>query len=342
MTPIVRHDFATPKGRRIALTRLGLGTAPLGNIYASLPQEQAAATLAAAWDAGIRFFDTAPLYGLGLAETRLNHLLHGKPRADYALASKVGRLLRHRPPGSLPARTHYFDTPSREVVFDYGYDGVMRSVEHSLERLGADRFDILYVHDLGTDTHGSRAAADARLAEFLSGGMRALDELRSASVVDAIGAGCNEWEVCEALARSADVDVFLLAGRYTLLEQTAMSTFLPLCAQRGIGVVVGGPYNSGILAGGTTYNYRPAPAAVIERVGRLRAAAERHRFPIEAAALAFPLAHPAVIAVVPGAVTPDEVRRNCALFSTRVPAAFWSELSAQGLLAEGAPIPAGA
>lgn len=342
MTQIPRHDFITPKGRRIALTRLGLGTAPLGNIYAPLPQDQALATLAAAWDAGIRFFDTAPLYGLGLAETRLNHLLRGKPRADYALASKVGRILRHRLPGTLPPRTHYFDTPSREVVFDYGYDGVMRSVEHSLERLGADRFDILYVHDLGADTHGSREAANARLAEFLGGGMRALDELRSAGVVDAIGAGCNEWEVCEALARAADVDVFLLAGRYTLLEQTALSSFLPLCVERGIGVVVGGPYNSGILAGGTTYNYRPAPAAVIERVGRLRAAAQQHGIPIEAAALAFPLAHPAVVAVVAGAVTPDEVHRNRTLFATPVPAAFWSELKALGLLAADAPAPAGA
>ncbi len=340
MAALDNSGFVTRRGVHISSTRLGLGTAPLGNIYAPVPEERAQETLSTAWDAGIRFFDTAPLYGLGLAETRLNHFLRGKRRSDYVLATKVGRLLRRRPEGTLPPRTHYFDTPYREVVYDYGYDGVMRSVEDSLERTGADRFDILYAHDLGADTHGSREASDLRLREFLDGGLRALDELRSTGVVRAIGAGCNEWEVCEALARNADVDVFLLAGRYTLLEQRALDSFMPLCVAKGISVVVGGPYNSGILAGGTTYNYRPAPPAVLQRVAELRAACERFSVRIEAAALALPLAHPAVSSVVPGAVSPQEVKANRELLDSPPPPEFWQAIRTSGLIDARAPLPA--
>ncbi len=326
-------------GRHIPLTRLGLGTAPLGNIYAPVPEPDADATLEAAWSEGLRLFDTAPLYGRGLAETRLNRFLRGKSRNSYVLSSKVGRLLKRAPPGTLGAQTHYFDTPSREVIFDYGYDGVMRSVEASFERLGVDRFDILYAHDLGADTHGDRAAANQRLGEFLDGGMKALDELRSAGIVDAIGAGCNEWEVCEELARSADVDIFLLAGRYTLLEQTALKSFLPLCHEKKIAIIVGGAYNSGLLAGASTYNYRPAPPEILARAAHLRTIAARHGVPLEAAALSFPLAHPAVVALVVGAVTADQVTRNVRHFATSVPDAFWTDLVTEGLLSANAPRP---
>ena len=191
----------TLKSRALNFTALGLGTAPLGNLYAPVAEADADGVLAAAWSAGIRHFDTAPLYGHGLAETRLNRFLRDKPRDSYTLSSKVGRLLQRVAPESLGTPTHYFATPSRKVVFNYGYDGVMRSIEHSLERLGVDRLDIVYAHDLGADTHGSRAASNERIAEFrghnFGGGYRALDRLRGEGVIGAIGAGCNEWEACK-------------------------------------------------------------------------------------------------------------------------------------------------
>jgi len=339
MTSLPLRSFRTPGGATIAVSPLGFGTAPLGNLYAAIPEADAQATLAAAWDAGCRLFDTAPLYGFGLAETRLNHFLRGRKRESFALSTKVGRLLRLTPPETLAGRIHFFDTPSRAVVFDYSYDGVMRSVEDSLERLGADQFDILFAHDLGADTHGSRAASDEKLREFLDGGMRALDELRRAGVVKAVGAGCNEWEVCEALARAADVDVFLLAGRYTLLEQEALTSFLPLCQARGIGIVVGGPFNSGILVGGTHYNYVPAPPEILARVARIKAVCTAHGVGVASAALRFPLAHPAVISVIPGAVTPDEVRRNIEAFAAPIPDALWHDLAREELIRADAPLP---
>ena len=332
-------NFTTRAGHEIGFTALGLGTAPLGNLYRSIAESDADATLEAAWSTGIRFFDTAPLYGRGLAETRLNRFLRGRNRDGFTLSTKVGRLLRRTTPDRVAGEIHYIDTPAREIVFDYSYDGVLRSVEASLERLGVDRLDILFAHDLGADTHGSRQASDACLQAFLDGGFRALDDLRRAGVVDAIGAGCNEWEVCEKLARAADVDIFLLAGRYTLLEQEALTSFLPLCQSKGIGVVVGGPLNSGILAGGTMYNYRPAPPEIVAQVERLRTVCSQHGVALPDAALAFPLAHPAVVSVLAGAVSANEVRRNVASISAAIPAALWRDLKAAGLIAADAPVP---
>jgi D-threo-aldose 1-dehydrogenase len=284
----------------------------------------------------------APLYGLGLAETRLNRFLRGKPRDTYALSTKVGRLLQRVSPDGMGTPTHYFATPSRKVVFNYGYDGVMRSIEHSLERLGVDRFDIVYAHDLGADTHGSRAASDERIAEFMGhnfgGGYRALDRLRGEGVIGAIGAGCNEWEACETLIGLGDFDVFLLAGRYTLLEQGALASFLPLCQAKGIGVVVGGAYNSGLLVGGTTYNYRPAPPDILARVARLKAACEAEGVALPAAALQFPLAHPAVVSVVAGAVTADEIAASVANLGAAIPEQLWARLKAAELLDAQAPV----
>jgi D-threo-aldose 1-dehydrogenase len=236
-------------------------------------------------------------------------------------------------------RSHYFATPSRAILFDYSFDGVFRSVEDSLERLGLDQIDVLYAHDLGADTHGSRAASDRRLREFLDGGYRALEQLRAQGVVHAIGAGCNEWEVCEALIKSADIDLILLAGRYTLLEQTALDTFLPLCAEKGVGVVVGGPYNSGILAGGAMYNYQPAPADIVARVRDLKAVCEAHGVGLAEAALRFPLGHPAVVSVVAGAISPAEVEGNIAAIGRSIPPVLWSDLKAERLIRGDAPVP---
>jgi D-threo-aldose 1-dehydrogenase len=339
MTVLRKRTLKTRSGRSLAFTELGFGTAPLGNIYRAVSDEDADETMAAAWTAGIRYYDTAPLYGRGLAETRLNHFLRGKPRTDYLLSTKVGRLLKRTTPDRMQSVTHYFDTPSREVIYDYGYDGVMRSVEMSLERMGVDRFDILYAHDLGADAHGSREASDRRLAEFLAGGYKALAKLRSEGVVDAIGTGCNEWEVCEKLVQAADIDIVLLAGRYTLLEQGAIETFLPLCEKRAVGVVVGGPLNSGLLAGGKTYNYRPATPDMLARAQTLKAETMAHGVDLIAAALRFPLAHPAVVTTLVGGVSAAEIFANAATFAAPLPASLWTALKQKNLVAANAPTP---
>ncbi|TIW04239.1 MAG: aldo/keto reductase, partial [Mesorhizobium sp.] len=246
----------------ITFTELGFGTAPLGNLYRAISDEDANATLEAAWKAGCRYFDTAPLYGLGLSETRLNPFLRGRKRDDYVLSSKVGRIMRVAPPDQRTGIGKFFETPSRREVYDYSYDGVMRSFEASLERLGVDRIDILFVHDVDIFTHGSKEASDARIAEFMSSGYYGLLSLRDQGVIKAFGGGINEWQVAQTLAERGDFDLFLLAGRYTLLEQEALQSFLPLCQKRGIGIVLGGPYNSGVLATGPKpgafYNYSEA------------------------------------------------------------------------------------
>ncbi len=240
------RSHLTRNGTRLAYSELGFGTAPLGNLYKAVSNEDAGATLETAWQAGCRFYDTAPLYALGLSETRLNPFLRGKERASYVLSTKVGRLLDPCRPEERTGIDKFFDTPNRKERYDYSLDGVMRSVEFSLERLGVDRIDILLAHDLDIFTHGSKAASDARIAEFMKGGYGALVKLRDQKVIGGIGAGINEWQVAETLARAGDFDAFLLAGRYTLLEQEALTSFLPYCVEKNIAIYLGGPYNSGI------------------------------------------------------------------------------------------------
>jgi D-threo-aldose 1-dehydrogenase len=336
-----RRRFVSRSGAAIDFVELGCGTAPLGNLYRPLDETTAQAALNAAWDAGCRYYDTAPLYGLGLSETRLNHFLRGKPRDAYVLSTKIGRLLKVCPADQRTGLGKFFDTPSRREVYDYSYDGVMRSVDASLERLGVDRIDVLLAHDVDIFTHGSKAASDARIAELLTGGYRAMLELREAGVVKAIGAGVNEWQVCQTLAEQGDFDLFLLAGRYTLLEQDALDTFLPLCERRGIGIILGGPYNSGILATGARpgafYNYDPAPVPILERVRRIEAVCTRHGVRLIEAALRFPLHHPCVVSVIPGAQGADEVRRNVEIMSATIPPNLWLDLKHEGLLREDAP-----
>lgn len=317
-------------------TELGLGTAPLAGLYRDVPDAEADAVMEAAWAGGVRHFDTAPLYGHGLAETRLNRFLRDKPRDAYVLATKVGRVLKAVPPGSGDGAGKWFGVPSRREVYDFSHDGVLRSFEDSLERLGADRIDVLHVHDLDVRNQGSEEALARRFEELLdprTGGMRALLRLRDEGVVRAIGLGVNEWEPAQRLAERADLDLVLLAGRYTLLEQEAARSFLPLCEARGIGVIVGGPYNSGVLAGGAHYDYGAVPAEVAERVRRLRAACDRHGVPLLHAAFRFPLRHPAVVSVIPGSQSPAEMAGNLAAATAEVPPRFWDDLAAEGLIA---------
>lgn len=342
-----KRNFKAPSGASLSFTELGFGAAPLGNLYRALSEAEAQSTLQAVWDAGIRYFDTAPLYGYGLSETRLNHFLRGKKREDYVISTKIGRLLDVVPADKRSGIGKFFDVPNRRERFDYSYDGVMRSLDFSLERLGLDHVDMLFVHDVDVFSQGSVAMRDQRVAELMdpaNGGYKALVKLRAEGVIKAFGAGVNEWEVCQMLAERGEFDIFLLAGRYTLLEQEALSSFLPLCEKRGIGIVLGGPYNSGILATGPKpgafYNYDPAPQAILERVARIENVCARHGVALVEAALRFPLVHPSVVTVIPGGQSAKEVERNVANLDARIPAGLWADLKKEGLMRQDAPVPA--
>jgi len=296
-------------------TELGFGTAPLGNLYKAISDEDARATLDAAWDGGVRYYDTAPLYGLGLSETRLNAFLRSKPRDEYTLSSKVGRLIQSCAP----------------------------EYRAGVGKWGVDRIDILYVHDLCIFSHGSKAISDMRIEEFFAGrGYDAMISLRDQGLISAIGGGVNEWEVCQTLAERGDFDLFLLAGRYTLLEQQALDSFLPLCEKRGIGIVTGGPYNSGILATGAKpgafYNYDPAPEEIITRVNAIEAVCKAHDVRMVDAAFQFPLLHPAHLAVIPGGQSTVEMQSNLQAAAADIPVELWQELKKQGLMREDAPV----
>lgn len=325
------------------LTLLGFGSAPLGNLYSAISDETAESAVDAAWAAGIRFYDTAPQYGFGLAEERIGRALAKRPRGEFVLSTKVGRILEDCAPEEVP-QINFIDTPSRTFRYDYSYDGVMRSFEASLERLGLDRMDVLLVHDVDAYTHGSREASDARVRElFESGGYRALATLKAEGTVASIGAGVNEWEVCQMLLERCDFDCFLLAGRYTLLEQHALDSFLPLCEARDVGIIAGGPFNSGILATGPVpgahFNYAPAPRPILDRTRALQTACERHGVPLAAAALQFVSAHPSVKCVLAGANTQAQVEANKRLLELAIPAALWADLKQQGLVQAEAPVP---
>jgi D-threo-aldose 1-dehydrogenase len=316
------------------VTILGLGGGPIGNFRCPISDEEARATIEAAWEVGVRYFDTAPLYGHGRSERRLGTALEHRPRDSFLLSSKVGRLL--RPPQSTDFDRHGFvDIPDLEVVYDYSFHGVLRSVEESLERLDLERLDIVFIHDIDRWTHG--AEQPRRFAEALDGAYRALADLKAGGVIRAIGLGVNEWEVCRDFALRAPIDCVLLAGRYTLLEQGAAEEFLPLCLDRGMSVVVGGPYNSGILATGPVegafYNYAPAPPEVLKRVRRIEVVTRRFGVALPVAALQFPLRHVAVAAVIPGAMSPSETRAAAAAIEAEIPPAMWDTLKSEGLVA---------
>jgi len=294
------------------LSRLGLGTAPLGGLYEAVSDEQAQAVVDRAWALGLRFFDTAPLYGSGLAERRLGAALRGRPREELVLSTKVGRLLRPGPPAA-----SFKGAPPLAPVFDFSYDGAVRSLEESLARLGLDRVDIALIHD-----------PDDHYEEALAGAYVALERLRGEGIVSAIGVGMNQSALLARFARESDVDCFLLAGRYTLLDRDAQRELLPLCEERGIAVIAAGVFNSGILADGDTFDYAPAPAAVRERVAVLREICARWHTPLAAASLQFPLRHPAVVSVLVGCRSADEVEEDARLFARELPHGLWDELDA--------------
>jgi len=324
---------------------LGFGAAVLGNLYAPITDAVASDTTREAVDSGFQYFDTAPHYGFGLSEKRLGAALRAlDPQQELIVSTKAGRKLAPRSnlePGK--SRQGFVSDEPYESEFDYTYDSIMRTHQDSLRRLQRERIDILYVHDIGRAAHGDDHPK--RFKEFMDGGYRAMSELRSSGAVGAIGIGVNEWQVCEEALGHADFDVVLLAGRYTLLEQQSLDSFLPLCARRGVRVIVGGPYNSGILAtgvgkpGGAHYNYTAAGPEIIARVAAIEEICADHGVPLPAAALQFPLAHPQVLCVLAGFGSSDEVRKAVDYERRPIPPSLWSDLRTAGLIRTDAPIP---
>ncbi|MEZ0243830.1 MAG: aldo/keto reductase [Sphingomonas sp.] len=320
----------------IALPRLGFGTAPLGNLYREISEDDARATIDAAQQSGLTYADTAPHYGLGLAEKRLGAAL----QPGTIVSTKVGRVLLPAPGPFPPERNCFFTQEPFEPAYDYTHDGVLRSHEDSLARLGRDRIHILYVHDIGRVTHGD--AHPAMLAQlFEGGGFRALLRLRDEGAIDAFGIGVNETEVAMEIIDRVQLDIILMAGRYTLLEQGALADFFPRCQAEDTAIVIGGPYNSGLLTGGGTYNYEAAPAPIVARARAIEAVCARHGVALGAAALQFPLAHPAVASVIPGLASIKEVQETVERSKVKIPADLWAELKAETLLAADAPVPLG-
>jgi D-threo-aldose 1-dehydrogenase len=316
----------------LEVTVLGAGTAPLAGLFEPVPPGTAAAVLDAAWEDGVRFFDTAPFYGFGAGERRTGDAL--RPRDGFVLSTKVGRLL--VPDAGVEGGDWADPLPFRPVP-DYSEAAVRRSFEDSLQRLGLDRVDMLFLHDIGEMTHG--AAHPAHFEDAMTGGLAALRALKAEGLIRAYGIGVNETAVLEAALERGDWDVFLLAGRYTLLEQDALDRLMPACEARGTAIVCGGPYNSGLLAGGGTWNYDAAPPEIVARRDRLAALCREHGVALEAAALQFPLGHPIVASVIPGARSVEEARANAAHMTARIPPELWPALVEAGLLRPDAPLP---
>lgn len=326
--------------------RLGFGAAPLGNMFRNIPEAEALATVEAAWADGIRYYDNAPFYGAGLAELRMGEALAGKPRDEYVLSTKVGRVILDEVE-DVSARDNgekgevfKYGRPNR-IVNDYGHDATLKSIEDSLKRLRTDRIDIVFVHDLAQDFWGDRWIGQVEQAR--TGAFRALDRLRDEGVIKGWGLGVNRVEPIETLLDLDEPkpDVFLLAGRYTLLDHDrALQRVMPKVAERGLGIVVGGPYSSGALVGGPNFEYAPATPAILEKVARITALAEKHDVSVKAAGQQFALANPAVAAVIPGASRPSRIAEDAAAFNETIPAAFWADLRAVGLVHPDAPLPA--
>jgi D-threo-aldose 1-dehydrogenase len=332
---------ATPRTHArtgLTLTALGLGCAQMGGLYRPTSLAEAAGAFRAAWDRGVRYYDTAPFYGFTRSERRLGTFLTEEPRSDYVVSTKVGRVMVPDPTVGAMEEGYADPLPFRPT-FDYSHDGVLRSYEASRQRLGILEPDILYVHDIGRFTHGER---HAHYWEQLTtgGGFRALTRLRDEGAVRGIGLGVNEWEIVAEAIQAADLDLCMLAGRYTLLEQDSLA-LMDECARRGIGIVVAGAFNSGLLAGKDKFNYADAPPALVARTQALRAACAEEGVRLETAALQFPLLHPAAVTLVTGARNAAQVEANAAWFEEPIPDGFWARLKARGLLHEAAPIGGG-
>jgi D-threo-aldose 1-dehydrogenase len=325
-----------PLGRTsLRVTVLGLGTGTLGGHRVDVARKDAEAVIHAAWSAGVTYFDSAPFYGSGRACRILGDMMREVPREQWVLSTKAGRLLRPRLNAATPGA---LDSLPFDHVFDYTYKGIMRSFEDSLQRLGLARIDILYAHDIGARLHG-KEAHPALMRTFRESGYRALEELRSSGLIGAIGIGVNESEVLLEAMEWGDWDVFLLAGRYTLLEQGPLDDLLPKCIETGISIVIGAPFNTGILAGRDTWNYRPAPPEIAAQVDAIRAICDSHRVPLLAAALQFPLAHPAVVSILPGPRNAQEFEVNAKFLRHTIPPALWADLRTAKLLHPDAPTP---
>ncbi|NEJ69357.1 aldo/keto reductase [Rhizobium phaseoli] len=320
---------------KLEVTEISFGAAALGGLFRACPREVAMETLQAAWDSGIRYFDVAPWYGLGLAERRVGDFLRDQPDGSYVLSTKVGRLLRPVPTGTVPDYS-YVDPLSFDADYDYSYDGIMRSVEFSYARLGLNRIDILYVHDIGGYTHGAAKNAVYQ-KQLLDSGIKALEELRSSGAISAFGLGVNEVPVCLDVMRNADLDCILMAGRYTLLDRSAVAELLPLCLKKGTSLVVGGVFNSGILATGPVpgahFDYMPADDEVLAKVGAMEAIAKRHGVPLAAPALQFPLREPIVASVLMGTAKPSSLIRNMEIVEPLLADEIYAEFEPYTLVA---------
>ena len=339
------NDRQTIGKQGLEVTRMGFGGAPFGNLFTAISDSDVAECVAAAHSAGIRYFDTAPLYGYGLSERRYGANLPRYDRDEFAISTKVGYSLVPRTEDD-PTDQFFVDHPPFKPAFDYSADAVKRSLEGSLERLKTDRVDIVYIHD-PDEVVSVQPAFDpysaSHFREAMDGAYPVLDDLRFQGVIKAVGVGMNQWQMLADFARAGDFDCFLLAGRYTLLEQESLHGLLSLCVERGVRIVVGGPYNSGILVTGAIegayYNYAPAPPHILRQVSKIQEVCERHGVRLPSAALQFPLAHPAVACVIPGGRTRAEVEANAGLLEEEIPADFWAELKSEGLVDEEAPVP---
>ncbi|MFG6149363.1 aldo/keto reductase [Halobacillus sp. B23F22_1] len=319
--------------------KIGFGTAPLGNMYRDIPEEEAMATVNAAWDHGIRYFDTAPFYGAGLSEIRLGEALSDRNRDDYVLSTKVGRYMESEKEEAEQGEL-FEHGRNNKVVTDYSGDATLRSIEQSLERLKTDRLDFVYVHDIAQDFHGDEWLAQFETAR--TGAFKELTRLREEGVIQSWGLGVNRVEPIEIAMEleEANPDLCLMAGRYTLLDhEKALQRVLPHAEEKGLSIIAGGPYNSGVLAGGSHFEYQKAPEEMIARVEKLKSIAQRHNISVKAAALQFTLAHPAVAAAIPGASRPERIEEDQAALETVIPNEFWRELLDQELIAPEAPLP---
>ncbi|MCP4383535.1 MAG: aldo/keto reductase [Hyphomicrobiales bacterium] len=340
MDPFARRKLGSSD---VMLPQFGLGGAPLGELFTRVSEADSEATLAAAWNDGVRYYDTAPWYGRGQSEHRMGRFLYRQPRSEFLLSTKVGRVLK------APARPENFETGfwtgglHFDHVFDYSYDAIMRAYEDSLQRLGLNRIDILVIHDLDFWHHRTEPLVNAYLDQVATSGYRALIELKEAGLIGAIGAGINELGMIPRFLELMDLDFFLVALRYTLGEQDTLDVELPLCVEREAGIIIGGVFSSGIYAtgpvAGAKYNYVDASPEELDRAGRIQAICERHNVPLAAAALQFPLHHPAVASVIPGAILPEQVSANIELMRHDIPADLWAELKNDGLIREDAPTP---
>jgi len=323
------------------ITDMGFGAAPIGNFLRPISEVDSAAMINRAWDAGMRYFDTAPYYGHGLSEARVGQNLRWRPRDQFVISTKVGRVLKPARRKDIDFKPWVGGLPFK-CRFDYSYDGTMRSFEDSLQRLGLEYIDILFIHDCDVFTHGPEMQK-VYYKQAMDGCYRALIELREQGAVNAVGVGVNNWEVMLDFMKAGDFDTLLVAGRYTLLEQEALNELLPLCERRGTALVIGGGFNGGILATGAVpgakWNYAPAPEPVMQKVKKIEAVCARHKVPLPAAALQFLLAHPAVSSHVPGTRNVAQMEQNIALVAHPIPKDFWQELKREGLLRQDAPVP---